>query len=221
MKVNFGPFINRWTTYQYHRKWLEWRYGEDKGYTLKEENYDRWDRGLEKFLDGWQIVLNATVNKIKDRQKRKMNIRVDYYDVWGADHTLAKIIHPVLVKLQEVKHGSPHVDDEDVPEHLRSTAAPPKENEWETDDNLHLRWEWVLAEMIWAFEALGNDEFEDQFYSGESDRDFVKIEGSTYYTMEHGPKHTFKVDEEGMKAAYARIANGTRLFGKYFRSLWD
>jgi hypothetical protein len=221
MKVNFGPFINRWTTYQYHRKWLEWRYGEDKGYTFKEENYDRWDRGLEKFLDGWQIVLNATVNKIKDRQKRKMNIRVDYYDVWGADHTLAKIIHPVLVKLQEVKHGSPHVDDEDVPEHLRSTAAPPKENEWETDDNLHLRWEWVLAEMIWAFEALGNDEFEDQFYSGESDWDFVKIEGSTYYTMEHGPKHTFKVDEEGMKAAYARIANGTRLFGKYFRCLWD
>jgi hypothetical protein len=221
MKVNFGPFINRWTTYQYHRKWLEWRYGEDKGYTLKEENYDRWDRGLEKFLDGWQIVLNATVNKIKDRQKRKMNIRVDYYDVWGADHTLAKIIHPVLVKLQEVKHGSPHVDDEDVPEHLRSTAAPPKENEWETDDNLHLRWEWVLAEMIWAFEALGNDEFEDQFYSGESDWDFVKIEGSTYYTMEHGPKHTFKVDEEGMKAAYARIANGTRLFGKYYRGLWD
>lgn len=221
MKVNFGPFINRWTTYQYHRKWLEWRYGEDKGYTLKEETYDRWDRGLEKFLDGWQIVLNATVNKIKDRQKRKMNIRVDYYDVWGADHTLAKIIHPVLVKLQEVKHGSPHVDDEDVPEHLRSTAAPPKENEWETDDNLHLRWEWVLAEMIWAFEALGNDEFEDQFYSGKSDWDFVKIEGSTYYTMEHGPKHTFKVDEEAMKAAYARIANGTRLFGKYFRSLWD
>lgn len=221
MKVNFGPFINRWTTYQYHRKWLEWRYGEDKGYTFKEENYDRWDRGLEKFLDGWQIVLNATVNKIKDRQKRKMNIRVDYYDVWGADHTLAKIIHPVLVKLQEVKHGSPHVDDEDVPEHLRSTAAPPKENEWETDDNLHLRWEWVLAEMIWAFEALGNDEFEDQFYSGKSDWDFVKIEGSTYYTMEHGPKHTFKVDEEGMKAAYARIANGTRLFGKYYRGLWD
>jgi hypothetical protein len=220
MKVNFGPFVNRWTTYQYHQKWLEWRYGKEGVCSIKEEDYDRWDRGLEKVLDGWQIVLNATVNKIKDRQKRKMDIRVDYYDVWGADHTLAKIIHPVLVKLQEVKHGSPYVDDEDVPEHLRSTAAPPKENEWDTDDNLHLRWEYVLAEMIWAFEALGNDDFEDQFYSGESDWDFVKIEGSNYYTMEHGPKHTFKVDEEAMKAAYARIANGTRLFGKYYRGLW-
>lgn len=221
MKVNFGPFVNRWTTHRYHQKWLEWRYGEEVVCSIKEEDYDRWDRGLEKVLDGWQIVLNATVNKIKDRQKRKMDIRVDYYDVWGADHTLAKIIHPVLVKLQEVKHGSPLVDDEDVPEHLRSTAAPPMENEWDIDDNHHLRWEYVLAEMIWAFEALGNDDFEDQFYSGESDWDFVKIEGSNCYTMEHGPKHTFKVDEEAMKAAYQRVMNGTRLFGKYFRCLWD
>jgi len=30
-----------------------------------------------------------------------------------------------------------------------------------------------------------------------------------------------KVDYKGLKAHNARIANGLRLFGKYYRALWD
>jgi hypothetical protein len=51
------------------------------------------------------------------------------------DHTLSHIVLPMLKQLKKDKHGSPLVDDEDVPEELRSTSAPAKENDWDIDDN--------------------------------------------------------------------------------------
>jgi hypothetical protein len=68
------------------------------------------------------------------------------------DTTLAHIILPMLKQLNKVKHGAPNVDDEDVPEELKSTSAPPKEDVWDTDANHFKRWDWVMNEMIWAFE---------------------------------------------------------------------
>jgi hypothetical protein len=179
------------------------------------------DRIVHKLERGLQTIYNKTINKYLDNAKRKVKIRVDGYDVWGADHTIAMLVHPLLLKLKENKHGAPYVDDEDVPEHLRSTAAPPKRDEWDIDDNHEARWDWVLDEMIWAFEQCAKDDTgDDQFYSGEVDWKFVK-EDDKYSRMEYGPNHTFKVDEEGKKAHYDRIKNGHRLFGKYYFSLWD
>ncbi len=43
------------------------------------------------------------------------------------DYTLSHIVVPMLKQLKETKHGAPFVDDEDVPEELKSTSAPPKE----------------------------------------------------------------------------------------------
>jgi len=94
----------------------------------------------------------------KGERARKISIRIDKYDTWSMDSTLALIIHPMLIQLKQTKHGSPWIDDEDVPEELRSTSAPPKENEWDADDNHHARWDWVLDEMIWAFETHLDDE---------------------------------------------------------------
>lgn len=128
---------------------------------------------------------------------RKVKVKIHDYDVWGADHTLAQIIHPVLVKLQSVKHGAPHVDDEDVPENLRTTSAPAKEHEWDIDDNFFMRWDYVLGEMIFAFGKILDETWELEFYD------------------------KGKTDKEGFEAMSARIANGTKLFGKYYRNLWD
>ena len=64
--------------------------------------------------------------------ERKIVIHIDDYDTWSMDHTLAPIIAPMLKQLKATKHGAPFVDDEDVPEHLRSTNAKPKENKWDT-----------------------------------------------------------------------------------------
>lgn len=141
--------------------------------------------------------------------KQKQKICIHKYDTWSMDHTLAPIILPMLVQLKATKHGSPWVDDEDVPKDLRSTSAPPKENEWDTDDNHHLRWDWILDEMIWAFNQKCRDDWESDYYEYEDDD-----------TERYGLK-LVREDREGSKAHHQRMINGFKLFGTYFENLWD
>jgi hypothetical protein len=193
-------------------------------YEVDEEDYTRLDKVVMWILDKWQDVLNATINQFFRWYGRKEKVRIDGYDVWSADHTLALIIHPTLIKLKEKKHGSPFVDDEDVPEELRSTAAPPKKNEYDTDDNYHDRWGWVLDEMIWAFSQILDDKADDKFHTGVYDIQFKEVtleNGKKVNQMVRGPDDTHKFDREGYDKWNARIANGLRLFGKYYRGLWD
>jgi hypothetical protein len=164
---------------------------------------------------------------VDSKRERKIKIRIDHYDTWNMESTLAMIILPMLKQLHETKHGAPLVDDADVPEHLRSTAAPPKENEYDVDGNHFLRWDWVMEEMIWTFTQLHPDtDWAQQYYSGEHDIHSVPYEWDkdgkpTLYEMKSGPKDTFKIDHDGMTAHHARIHNGQRLFGKYYQGLWD
>ena len=222
MKAVIGPYRDRISG---PLKLQDWYFAKRFGkfnYDYSEADYTWYDRVVEKVTDAMMDVLNKTINKYLDKNERKIKIRVDDYDVWGADHTIALVVHPLLVRLKQKKHGSPHVDDEDVPEHLRSTAAPPKENEWDIDDNTHARWDWVMDEMIWAFEqCTKDDKGDEQFYSGEVDWKFTKEEDSELYHMGRGPNHTFEVDRVGQKAHYDRINNGLRLFGRYYMALWD
>jgi hypothetical protein len=141
--------------------------------------------------------------------------------------TLGYIARPMLKQLNENKHGAPWVDDEDVPEHLRSTAAPElsqdKKDTGHTDDNHFKRWDWVMEEMIFAFESLdggANADWEEQFTTGDYDFRSVKQEDGNYL-MVHGPEHTAETNWEGRRAYAERVANGFRLFGKYYQSLWD
>ena len=122
----------------------------------------------------------------KDSSKeQKISVRIDKWDTWSMDHTLAHIVTPMLKQLRDTKHGAPYTDDADVPEELRKSAAPPTEHEWDTDDNHFKRWDWILDEMIFAFESKVTDDWE------------------------HREIH------------HERIANGFRLFGKYYEGLWD
>jgi hypothetical protein len=140
------------------------------------------------------------------------------------NHTLAMIVLPMLKQLKETKQGSPEVDYEDVPKHLRpdfdrlQLHVEGKIEHWEIDNTVHERWEWVLDEMIYAFEIESNDDWEDQFHSGESDWKWEKREDGTS-EMVKGPNHTYVVDHEGMKAINTRKDNGIRLFGKYYNGL--
>lgn len=144
-------------------------------------------------------------------------IQIHDYDVWSMDHTLAKIIEPMLKKLANNKHGAPFVDNEDVPEELH-TPEGWKYN-FDTDLNHFKRWDWVLNEMIWAFHQK-NIDWESQYYSGESDIYFEDL-GNGYSEMKRGPNDTFEIDHEGMKKHQERMSNGFRLFGKYYENLWD
>jgi len=134
-------------------------------------------------------------NYTDDGEDQVVEVQIDPWDTWSMDYTLAPIILPMLRQLKETKHGAPNVDDDDVPEQLRSTSAPPKDNEWDTDMFHFDRWDWVLDEMIYAFDCKAN-----------KDDVFMRFDIN---------------DRDGMNKEQERISNGFRLFGKYYESLWD
>jgi hypothetical protein len=163
----------------------------------------RWDYQLRDKVSNWlyDSWVNNFCNWIYEKNERKVKVRIDKYDTWSVDNTLALIILPLLKQFKEIHHGSPLVDDEDVPDELKSTSAPPKENEWDTDANHHKRWEWVIDEMIWAFECKVDNSWEDQFWNNTNDK--------------------LELDREGYNKYRSRIINGLKLFGKYYENLWD
>ena len=177
--------------------------------------------GKEVVMETWLFKLLFWIN---GKRKRKISIRIDEWDSYDAYTTLGLITLPLLKQLRDTKMGAPLVDDEDVPEELRSTSAPAKENEYDIDANHFKRWEWVLDQIIWAFEHIQPDiDWGAQFYTGTSDVYFEENgaeEGQPTYQMKHGPQHTLEVDEEGLKQYREQIDNGFRLFGKYYQNLW-
>ena len=204
MKVYIGPYKNWFGPHQFVDAVFPF---------LSEERRD-------KLKDRIPAKPFYVIDKLKGSD-HKIKVRIDGYDVWSMDNTLAHIIHPMLVKLKENKHGSPYVEDEDVPEHLRSyQAKTPKENEYDTDEFHHDRWEWVLDEMIWAFSQKLVD-WEEQYYSGKPKFEFIELKDNPdLVEMVDHKESTFKVDTEGYNKHQARISNGLRLFGKYYEALW-
>ena len=128
------------------------------------------------------------------RKNRAVKVEIEPYDTWNMDITLAHIIHPMLIQLKETKHGAPMVDEGDVPLGMGiSKEAKAKFSETgETDGQFFARWDWVLDEMIWAFEQ--------------------KI-------LSFNAAH--EADTPERDEYYKRISNGFMLFGKYYEALWD
>lgn len=90
------------------------------------------------------------------RKNRKISVRIDKYDTWNMNQTLALIIHPMLVQLKEKKHGSPYVDDTDVPEHLRD-GFNRDSIDCRESPLIHEKWDYVMGEMEWAFGQIAAD----------------------------------------------------------------
>ena len=222
MKVYINNYKNHWLSpYTILEKVLFWKDWDNIDYNTPW--VEKWSNRLNPLCKALQKVLDFVDPKID-------YVKIDRWDTWSMDHTLSYIVLPMLKQLNETKHGAPFVDDEDVPDHLRSTAAEPKENEWDTDSNHFLRWDWVMSEMIYAFECQLDDTWEDKYWTGEWGKTIWKESDRTYpnpvtgveeptYTMEHTGDR--KCDWDGLKKEQARIQNGFRLFGKYFQALWD
>jgi hypothetical protein len=241
MKVYISRYRNHWispfTILDYLCFWTEWskcsrwtleqtladEKREKSAYVDHPEWVERWSDRLTPVSTAIQWVLDRIHPRIE-------YVRIDPHDTWSMDHTLAYIVLPMLRQLRDTKHGSPNVDDEDVPEQFRSTAAPEKENEWDTDDNHHARWDWVLDEMIFAFEMKVKNDWESEFHSGDIDMRWVPVDRDgnevpkgehRHYRMDRGPADTHVYDAEGARQVQARISNGFRLFGKYYEGLWS
>ena len=195
--------------YRYH--WISPYTVLEKVFFWREIDYD------EPIIDKWSDRLAPIcqgIQKVLDFIHPKINyVKIDRWDTWSMDYSLSFIVVPMLKQLKETKHGAPFVDDEDVPEELKSTSAPPKENEWDTDENHFKRWDWALNEMIWSFEQNLDTNSEEKFFDhaewDEKEKDFGKN------------LHKIKIDQVGLKAHQDRKANGFRLFGKYYQGLWD
>ena len=166
---------------------------------------------------------NFLYEKFGIGNESKVSVHIDDFDTWNMDHTLAYIIEPMLKQLKLTKHGAPYVYPEDVPTELRPTkkelTAYTKNGD--TDSKFFERWDWVLDEMIFAFESKHTD-WEEQFQSGEHDTQWIEVAMSDGLSeLVKGPNDTFEIDWEGRKAYQDRITNGFRLFGKYYEGLWD
>ena len=216
MKIYMNGYPNHWlspyTLVDHAFFWTAWSRChratgiiDDNTYVVRPDWADRLADRLtpvcEIIKQVWQIV-NPKIRLVK----------IDPYDTWSMDHTLSHIIHPMLIQLKQKKHGAPVTDDEDVPENLRSCVASPRDNSWDTDEFFFARWDWILDEMIWAFEQQLRDDDESQFFDHSE---------SSKVTDWNEKMNKIKIDQAGLQAHQARKANGFRLFGKYYSALWD
>ena len=194
MKVYIGPYNDRFSAYRLFDKYMSWKH-EKPYWSVEDEEYTKTDKLIERFCDGLQTVADHTVNKIHSMFERKIKIRIDPYDTWSMDHTLALIIHPMLVQLKAANHGYFSSDPEDAP-----SIGAGDETDYGGNDTLALdRYNWIMDEMIWTFDELKSDRDHELFFNEE----------------------TGEYNFEGQKEHDERIQNGLRLFGKYFRALWD
>lgn len=214
MKVVIGPYKNWIGPYQIADKIFFWqdKYNDECKWADRAHKFGTW---LSENKDGSDSNLLKFCQWIDSKRRRQVYVRIDKYDTWSMDHTLALMIVPMLKQLKATKHGAPNVDDLDVPEPLRSTAPGARdrcEEDYDLDEHFFARWDYILDEMIWAFTQKTDDKADDQFYDHGT-----KVDGESF----EDSMQRIKIDHEGLKTWGDRKANGYRLFGKYYEALWD
>jgi hypothetical protein len=221
MKIWISKYRNHWISpYVILKKVCFWEKNDDVFYDLEDTGtgkYVKVVKILEPICVAWQKFLDFV-------HPRFTYVKIDRWDTWSMDHTLAEIILPMLIQLRNDKHGSPSVDDDDVPEELRSVKKPKrKKNDIrntmqvhavdmeDEHSNIHEKWTWVLNEMIWAFEQKVKDDDEHQFF------DHTDCNNTAPWDKDYiAPK----VNWDALQAHQTRKTNGYRLFGKYYEGLW-
>lgn len=198
MKVYIGPYPKgRFTTFRLFQAYLTWKYPDKNWWDVEEKDYTKIDRVVEWLHNFTDDVLLAPLTWLFRKEKQKIKVRIDHYDTWSADTTLAHIIHPLLKKME--KHGTPWTDREDAPSDAKYDNKKDAED-YDVGYNED-RWQYILGEMIYAFEMIKEGKWDLEIYDkhgGWTDEAFTERN---------------KIQD--------RIKNGLRLFGKYYQSLWD
>jgi hypothetical protein len=228
MKVNIGRYKSYFGPYQLAEFLCFWTWGDkdEPDYVFK---FGEWlaHGSIEPELEVGEIemfggedrhdtLLHKLLSWIDSKKKRKINVRIDRWDTYSLDSTLAYIILPSLLEIKKDQRGTPYVSDFDVPFNLH---CPEEENTTgDIDANWVARWDYVLDEMIFAFESQVDTSWQDQFYGDMSGGlAFKKLENGHSEMITIG---TMEIDHEGKEKYQKRIDNGLLLFGKYYQSLW-
>jgi len=87
----------------------------------------------------------------KYSDERKIDVRIDKYDTWNMESTLAYIVLPMLKQLKETKHGSPWFEEFDQTSNSAQYCfAFYEEGDSLAWENGHERWTQTLDKMIWS-----------------------------------------------------------------------
>jgi len=167
--------------------------------------------------------MKVRIGRYPKNGDRHINIEIEYFDTWSLDHTLALIILPSLIQLKNAKHGIPNsfatVGGEDWDN--QDSFDFYKESNKDAWAECEKRWDEVLDKMIWSFQQIAIDDYNDKYFHGKAVYDFVKVKGHPLHTMVDTNPDEHWVDTNGLNEHEARIQEGLELFGKYYRSLWD
>lgn len=202
MKVKIGNYIEWFGPYQLANALCFW--APKKKDEVGNEEFPEW---VDKFGD-WlsETWVYPFLQWVYDNKERKVKVKVDKWDLWSLDHTLALVILPVLIEYRKSKRYG-------VPVGLDIAYIPLEDAE---EDKQMQEWNEILDKMIWSFEQIVNiDGAEDWFWIEKPNFDECEI-SADYLTAVKG-----KYDHEAFKKYNEKIQEGLELFGKYFRNLWD
>lgn len=216
MKINIGPYTTWIGPYQI-ADWLQHvGVSEDRCHEIGE-----WLSG-GKDKDSWLMKL---CNWIERKKKRRVDVRIDNYDTWSMDSTLAYIILPMLKQLRDTKHGSPctmpaFAYDSNNAQLSFDFYAEGDATAWDVG---HQQWVEILNEIIWTFEQIHPDfDWEEQYWEvhpeidlSDHPEDEGKVSTPIRWSVEG------KCDYDAMRKHGERIQAGLELFGKYYQNLWD
>ena len=169
----------------------------------------------------------------KSNRARKIKVEIERFDTWSLDNTLAYIILPALIQLKQHKMGIPgefgdvggesHASQLSFEFYIESHDA--------AFDEGCKRWEEILDKMIWSFQQIALDDYENIYHHGTLDFDWEKTEDkypnpitgkmeNMYQLVDKNPEEHW-YDVVGNRLHDERIQEGLELFGKYYRNLWD
>ena len=211
MKVELGPYRNWIGPFQI-ADWLQHiGISEDRCYKIGKVLAETW--------------LNDLCTWIHSKKERKIKIRIDPYDSWGADATIAMIAVPLLKQLKATNHGTPMVDWEDssftkeewekIGKHIMGEGDLTEDEAAWADAAHQAVWAHIQDEMIYALERCYDDSWEEKYFTR------VPMRPDDNLSKTLGVDYSLDIDMAGMRKEQERVSAGLRLFGKYFQALWD
>lgn len=153
---------------------------------------ERWDYRLHEKFGDW--LADTWVTRACDwiHNKNKRNIKV-HIDPWDTWSMDHTLSLIILPMLQQLKDTNHGYGriDDDDCCPIEKGA----ETDYYTHENDEQRWAWLMDELIWTFNEIASDHPNEPDWKSAS--------------------------HEEREAYHKRISNGTKLFGKYYQSLWD
>lgn len=151
MKIYMNKYRSHWLSpYKILEKVLFWE-DADTIYALSKKDKPYIEK-LVKILDvpcRWLMKLGDVVHPKVDY------VKIDAWDTWSMDITLAQIILPMLKQLKATKHGVP------------GDFICDKNGEEIPFEDAERKWNNALDQMIWSFEEILKDDADEVFFTND------------------------------------------------------